>query len=55
MICEKGDWVRFYNNGVLVIGAVEYRIEHEPLGDIELCTTAGSVDEEQVLERRRLR
>lgn len=52
MNCKVGDWVRFYNNGELVIGVVEYKRIDQILNEAELSTTAGSVYEEQVLERR---
>ena len=50
---KMGDWVRFYANGVLVIGCVEYVRVDTVLGDHELYTTAGAVDSESVLELRR--
>jgi hypothetical protein len=53
MTCEIGDWVRFYKNGVLVLGIVEYRAKDPVLGEYKLSTDVGSVYEEQVLERRR--
>lgn len=53
MKCEVGDWVRFYRNGELVLAVVEYRRKSDVLGYIELSTTAGSVHEEDVLERRK--
>lgn len=52
MKCQIGDWVRFYCNGELKIGVVEYVRADHPGGYRELATTAGSVREESVLERR---
>lgn len=46
-----GDWVRFYQNGVLVIGQVEYEI----IGitnQRNFCTDVGAVCEDCVLEVR---
>ena len=47
-----GDWVRFYRNGELVIGVVEYVVIDPDLQDVELQTTEGAVDEESILELR---
>lgn len=49
---KVGDWVRFYRNGDLVIGVVEYIAKEDVLGHIELSTTAGPVDTDRVLEWR---
>jgi len=53
MKAEVGDWVCFYHGGQLVIGVVAYRTTNAILGGIDLSTTAGRVDEEDILEVRR--
>ena len=55
MKCQVGDWIRFYQNGRLVIGVVEYITKGRLLGSVndeELCTTSGTVNADQVLEKR---
>ncbi len=48
-----GTWVRFYQNGVLVIGVVEYLPDEEPWDRCcNYATTAGVVDEDSILEAR---
>jgi hypothetical protein len=50
---EPGDWVRFYQNGRLVIGEVRYVKDPKlPGWDREICTDQGCVDEGCVLETR---
>lgn len=53
MLCRVGDWVRFRRNQELIIGLVEYRKKSTcwPYR-YELETTAGWVEEREVLERR---
>ena len=48
---EPGDWIRFYQNGELVIGVVEY-IQKDLIGHWQLKTNIGSVDSRYVLEVR---
>ena len=53
--CQVGDWIRFYQNGKLVIGVVEYITKDRLLGSVndeELCTTSGTVNADQVVEKR---
>ncbi len=55
MKCQVGDWIRFYQNGRHVIGVVEYIAKDRLLGSVndeELCTTSGTVNADQVLEKR---
>lgn len=52
MKVQIGDWVRFYRNGALVIGIVNYRRRDEFLGHWILSTDAGEVDADDVLEIR---
>lgn len=52
MTIQVGDWVRFYRNGTLVIGVVEY-VTKNVLGGIELHTDEGTTNPEYVLEMRR--
>lgn len=49
---EIGDWVRFYQNGRLVVGIVEYT-EKNSSGYLQLHTDIGSVDARYVLEFKR--
>ena len=49
---KEGDWVRFYNSGVLVIGKVEY-IEKDIIGKVTLNTDVGAVYLSSVLEVRK--
>lgn len=48
-----GDWVRFYRDGVLVIGVVQYRCQDDTTGDWLLSTDMGEVAEDDVLEIRK--
>ena len=49
-----GAWVRFYRGGEIVIGVVEYVQEPDRSWHADkLCTTAGCVDADQVLEIRK--
>ena len=52
MKVKVGDWVRFYSNGRLVIGAVQYIENVRILGNINLHTDAGTIDVEDVYEVR---
>ncbi len=52
MDAQVGDWVRFYRNEGLVIGQIEYIFKDPVLGGIKYCTSRGSIDEADVLERR---
>lgn len=47
----RGDWVRFYSAGKLVIGVVQYTAERH--GSKYLCTDVGEVEANTVLEIRR--
>ena len=53
MKIEVGDWVRFYQNGKMIIGRGEYLRYSAILGGTEACTDQGAVDVESVLEVRR--
>jgi hypothetical protein len=49
-----GDWVAFLRNGSIVYGKVEYRTARETWERSDtLVTTAGAVEEAEVLEVRR--
>ena len=50
---QVGDWVRFYRNGQMVIGVVQYIAEKSALLGTDLFTDQGSVDVKHVLEIRR--
>lgn len=50
-----GDWVRFYQNGRLVIGVVMYRTEAQWSCEPEFCTDVGTVAVKNVLETRKKR
>lgn len=53
MTVKIGDWVRFYRNGALVIGIVNYRRRRDEISsEWILSTDAGEVNEDEVLERR---
>jgi hypothetical protein len=53
MDIKPGDWVRFYNNGHLVIGKVEYVSEDSVQGwKYYLNTDQGRIEAAQVLEIR---
>lgn len=47
-----GDWVRFYVNGELKIGVIEYINVQPYKTDRELLTNLGSVSDSRVLEVR---
>jgi hypothetical protein len=51
---KVGDWVRFYRNGELVLGVVQYvkpgRLSYSAR---EVCTDTGAVAEDVILEVRR--
>jgi hypothetical protein len=49
---KVGDWVRFYSNGKLVIGVVNYIGRESTRGDIEVMTDIGAIDSESILEAR---
>ena len=49
---EVGDWIRFYSNGELVIGQVEYKSK-STIGTKYLQTSQGEVSEDTVLEVRK--
>lgn len=49
---EIGDWVRFYRNGVMVIGVVQYG-PRDDWGDKYYSTDAGEVAANSILEVRR--
>jgi len=49
---KVGDWVRFYRNGQLVMGVVQYIHQDEFSDKQELSTDNGAVDSDMVLERR---
>jgi hypothetical protein len=48
---KKGDWVKFYRGGLLVIGQVDYILK-DILGNVFLATDIGEVCTEHVLEKR---
>ena len=50
---KKGDWVRFYRGGVLVIGIIQYITHKNCIGKRDILTDAGSVSEDSILEARR--
>jgi hypothetical protein len=53
MKIEIGDWVRFYLGGKFVTGVVEYiRPRKAWQSSDEICTDAGSIAADHVLERR---
>lgn len=47
-----GDWVRFYQNGNIVIGSVQYIETAGVIGTTVLKTDVGAVEEKHVLEIR---
>jgi hypothetical protein len=52
MKATVGQWVRFYRNGALVIGVVQY-VRVDPVNsEREYQTDNGAVDEDGVLEVR---
>lgn len=48
---DIGNWVRFYQRGVLVIGVIEY-LEKDNLGVITVSTDIGQVNAKYILEVR---
>lgn len=53
MRVEVGDWVRFYQAGVLVIGEVNYlQVVSNGLWTMQACTNIGVVSVEDVIEVR---
>jgi hypothetical protein len=48
-----GDWVRFYRDGKMLIGVVQYIRESNGLGDLEALTDVGSVAVDRILEIRK--
>lgn len=52
MKVKAGDWVSFYNCGVIVYGKVEY-IQNRIGLCTEVCTTIGAVSIDCILEVRR--
>ena len=53
MNIKVGDWIRFYQGGVLVIGVVQY-VEKDLLGYMIANTDIGPIDSRYVLEVRRV-
>ena len=53
MNVKVGDWIRFYQGGVLVIGVVQY-VEKDYLGYLIANTDIGKIDSRYVLEVRRV-
>lgn len=51
---QKGDWVRFYRDGQLILGIVEY-VEHSTRWNAsqELFTDKGHIGDTEVKEVRR--
>ena len=51
---QPGDWARFYRNGELVIGQVEY-VTRDSVQSwrVYACTDRGQVDVSSILELRR--
>ena len=52
MTAKVGDWVRFFRNGTLVIGVVEYVRKNDLLQTEDYLTDQGSVHESMILEVR---
>ena len=55
MKTERGDWVRFYRDGELVIGVVQYIIPHSGFYSLydQIMTDNGSISEDAILETRK--
>jgi hypothetical protein len=53
MKAEIGDWISFYRNAVIVIGAVRY-IRKSVIGTVYYCTDIGEVMDESVMEVRKV-
>ena len=55
MSVKPGDWVRFYRNGLLVLGTVQYTRATEVWGSggVEVLTDVGGVNITDILEVRR--
>lgn len=52
---EVDDWVRFYDNGQLVIAEVRYvHSAKRGFSDYEVCTDKGMINSKSVIEYRRL-
>lgn len=49
---EKGDWIRFYKNGTLVIGSVQYMYRNTVL-EKYAATDVGSVNVRDIFETRK--
>lgn len=49
---KPGDWVRFYQDGVMVVGVVQYVVKDLVLGDSIANTDIGAVDVDCILEVR---
>jgi hypothetical protein len=52
MKANIGDWVRFYQNGVMVIGVIQY-ITKDILGKQKYNTDIGEVSEDYIFEVRK--
>lgn len=52
-VIYQGDWVRFYQNGKLVIGRVEYITKDSGYWEPAVHTDIGSVMHKNILEVRR--
>lgn len=52
MNIKVGDWVRFYQSGIIVIGVVEYITKDKYDGKISIKTDIGAIDSDYVLEKR---
>lgn len=53
---EEGDWVRYYNNGRLTIGVVQYvRPKRSDFWEPEICTDVGTAYLSEVIEVRSAR
>lgn len=49
---QPGDWVRFYSNGKLVVGVVQYPVYRRTIAKY-VDTDAGAVDVEMIREIRK--
>jgi hypothetical protein len=52
MKIKVGDWVRFYHDGKMVIGVVQYTVKDDLLGYMTAQTDIGAVDFRYILEVR---
>ena len=50
---EEGDWVRFYQDGKMVIGVVQYTEKDLYSSDLKVKTDIGCLRDYEVLEVRR--